>query len=117
MLVNVAGIMDSFSSVDGVSDEEWDKVMATNLTVPVRMMRAVLPFMREKKSGVIVNVASTAGLSGAVAGIAYTCSKHGLVSYHCASFMHLGKRALRLTCPARRLELLRTWLGAFAKKA
>ncbi|KAF6814392.1 short-chain dehydrogenase/reductase SDR [Colletotrichum sojae] len=79
LLVNVAGIMDSFSSVDGVSDEEWDKVMATNLTVPVRMMRAVLPFMREKKSGVIVNVASTAGLSGAVAGIAYTCSKHGLI--------------------------------------
>ncbi|GJC86812.1 short chain dehydrogenase andC [Colletotrichum liriopes] len=79
LLVNVAGVMDTFSSVDGVTDAEWDRVMAVNLTVPVRMMRAVIPFMRERKSGSIVNVASTAGVSGAVAGIAYTCSKHGLV--------------------------------------
>lgn len=79
MLVNVAGVMGSFSSADGVTDSEWDRVMAVNLTVPVKMMRAVIPFMLEKKSGVIVNVASTAGVSGAVAGIAYTCSKHGLV--------------------------------------
>ncbi|WQF75775.1 Putative short-chain dehydrogenase/reductase SDR, NAD(P)-binding domain superfamily [Colletotrichum destructivum] len=43
------------------------------------MMRAVIPFMREKKSGAIVNIASTAGTSGAVAGIAYTCSKHRLI--------------------------------------
>lgn len=71
--------MGSFSSADGVTDSEWDRVVAVNLTVPVKMMRAVIPFMLEKKSGVIVNVASTAGVSGAVAGIAYTCSKHGLV--------------------------------------
>ncbi|KAK1509931.1 bacilysin biosynthesis oxidoreductase bacC [Colletotrichum tamarilloi] len=79
LLVNVAGVMGSFSSADGVTDSEWDRVVAVNLTVPVKMMRAVIPFMLEKKSGVIVNVASTAGISGAVAGIAYTCSKHGLI--------------------------------------
>ncbi|KAJ2906746.1 Short chain dehydrogenase andC [Zalerion maritima] len=79
VLVNVAGIMDSFSSADGINDEEWDKVIALNLTVPVKMMRGVIPFMREKKDGVIINVASTAGISGAVAGIAYTSSKHGLL--------------------------------------
>ncbi|KAK1640237.1 hypothetical protein BDP81DRAFT_478977 [Colletotrichum phormii] len=79
LLVNVAGVMGSFSSADGVTDSEWDRVMAVNLTVPVKMMRAVIPFMLEKKSGVIVNVASTAGVSGAVAGIAYTCSKHGII--------------------------------------
>ena len=44
------------------------------------MMRAVLVYMKEAKSGVIVNVSSKAGLSGAAAGIAYTASKHGLVS-------------------------------------
>ncbi|TDZ30350.1 mRNA decapping complex subunit 2 [Colletotrichum spinosum] len=78
-LINVAGVMGSFSSVDSVSDDEWERVMAVNLTVPVKMMRAVLPVMKENGSGVIVNVASTAALSGAVAGIAYTCSKHGLI--------------------------------------
>ena len=81
MLVNVAGLMDNFSSADGVTDAIWDRVLAVNLTVPVKMMRAVLPFMREKKDGVIVNVASTAGTNGAVAGVAYTASKHGLVSF------------------------------------
>ncbi|KAM7197864.1 hypothetical protein V8F33_005356 [Rhypophila sp. PSN 637] len=79
VLVNVAGVMDNFSSADAVTDEVWDKVMAVNLTVPVKMMRAVIPFMKEKKDGCIINVASTAGKSGAVAGVAYTASKHGLI--------------------------------------
>ena len=79
VLVNVAGVMDNFSSADGVSDEVWDRVMAVNLTVPVKMMRAVLPRMKERREGVIVNVESTAAASGAVAGVAYTASKHGLV--------------------------------------
>jgi len=71
--------MDNFSSADGVTDEIWDKVLAVNLTVPVKMMRAVIPFMKEKRDGCIINVASTAAKSGAVAGVAYTASKHGLV--------------------------------------
>jgi len=80
VLVNVAGIMDNFSSADGVTDDVWERVMAVNLTAPVKMMRGVLPLMRPGKDGCIVNVASTAAVSGAVAGVAYTSSKHGLVS-------------------------------------
>ena len=82
VLVNVAGIMDKFGSADTIEDEEWDNVLALNLTVPVKMMRAVLPFMKKDDGGgVIINVGSTASVSGAVAGIAYTSSKHGLVSF------------------------------------
>ena len=44
---------------------------------------------RGEREGVIVNVASTAGVSGAVAGVAYTASKHGLVST-LSSFMGDG---------------------------
>jgi Dehydrogenases with different specificities (related to short-chain alcohol dehydrogenases) len=79
VLVNVAGVMDNFSSADCVSDEIWERVLAVNLTAPVKMMRAVLPWMKERREGVIINVASTAATSGAVAGVAYTASKHGLV--------------------------------------
>ena len=57
----------------------WDRVIAVNLTAPVKLMRAVLPTMKEQKKGVIVNVASRASFSGASAGLAYTASKHGLV--------------------------------------
>jgi NAD(P)-dependent dehydrogenase (short-subunit alcohol dehydrogenase family) len=79
VLANVAGVMDSFEAADVITDYEWDRVMMTNLTVPTRMIRAVLPFMKAKRTGSIVNVASKAAVSGAAAGVAYTTSKHGLV--------------------------------------
>ncbi|KAF2006151.1 NAD(P)-binding protein [Amniculicola lignicola CBS 123094] len=79
VLVNCAGVMDAFSSVDTLKDDEWDRVMSVNLTVPVKLMRAVLPSMKEAKGGAIVNVCSRASVSGASAGVAYTASKHGLL--------------------------------------
>ncbi|PSN71307.1 NAD(P)-binding protein [Corynespora cassiicola Philippines] len=79
VLVNCAGIMDAWSSADTLKDEEWEKLLAVNLTVPVRLMTAVLPSMKEHKGGAIVNVASKAAVTGASAGIAYTASKHGLI--------------------------------------
>ncbi|KAF8982213.1 hypothetical protein BDQ17DRAFT_1437997 [Cyathus striatus] len=78
-LLNIAGISDHLASVDKYTDEVWEKVIAVNLTAPVRLMREVVKVMKKQKSGCIVNVASKAGTSGAVAGVAYTASKHGLV--------------------------------------
>lgn len=79
VLVNCAGVTDGWSSADTLQEEEWERVLAINLTVPIRLMKAVLPFMKEQGGGSIINVASKAGVSGASAGIAYTASKHGLV--------------------------------------
>ncbi|KAF4627315.1 hypothetical protein G7Y89_g10836 [Cudoniella acicularis] len=80
VLANVAGVMDGFSAADTYTDKEWDRVLMVNLTVPTRMIRAVLPMMKAKSSGSIINVCSKAAISGAAAGVAYTASKHGLVS-------------------------------------
>ncbi|ESZ96378.1 hypothetical protein SBOR_3210 [Sclerotinia borealis F-4128] len=79
VLANIAGVMDAFAAADNVTDGEWDRVIAINLTVPTKLMRAVLPVMKAKKNGVIINVASKAAMSGASAGVAYTASKHGLL--------------------------------------
>ncbi|KAF2455519.1 short-chain dehydrogenase/reductase SDR [Lineolata rhizophorae] len=79
VLCNVAGVMDASESVDALADDVWDRVLAVNLSAPVRLMREVLPLMRGRRAGAVVNVVSKAGLSGAVAGVAYTASKHGLV--------------------------------------
>ncbi|KAF8172035.1 short-chain dehydrogenase/reductase SDR [Mycena galopus ATCC 62051] len=79
ILLNVAGIMDSMTSVATVTDAEYERVMAINLTAPVRLMREVVQVMKVHKSGVIVNVSSKAGISGSVAGLAYTTSKHALI--------------------------------------
>lgn len=81
-LCNVAGIMDTNNSADTLTDAAWEKTIAINLTAPVYMMRAVLPYMQKSKKGSIANVASKAGTSGAIAGVAYTASKHGLVCYY-----------------------------------
>ena len=68
-----------------MSDEMWEKVMAVNLTVPVKLMREVVGVMKTQgdgekgNGGSIVNVSSKAGISGEVAGVAYTASKHALV--------------------------------------
>jgi len=79
IVANVAGIMDWFLPAHEVDDETWRKVMAVNLDGPMMLTRAVLPGMRERGSGSIVNVASVGGLRGGAAGAAYTASKHGLV--------------------------------------
>jgi NAD(P)-dependent dehydrogenase (short-subunit alcohol dehydrogenase family) len=79
LLANVAGIMDHFLPVSEVDDATWDRVLAVNLTGPMRLSRAVIPFMQADHHGVIVNVSSIGGLTGAVAGSAYTASKHGLI--------------------------------------
>jgi len=57
----------------------WDRVLAINLTAPVMLSRAVIGVMLQQKSGSIFNVASKAGISGSVAGVAYTSSKHDTV--------------------------------------
>ncbi|EPS35037.1 hypothetical protein PDE_10002 [Penicillium oxalicum 114-2] len=79
ILMNIAGVLDHNASVDTVTDADWNRCMAVNLTAPVRLMREVIGEMRMQKSGVILNMASRAGMSGAAAGVAYTASKHGLI--------------------------------------
>ncbi|MDQ7907794.1 SDR family oxidoreductase [Phytohabitans sp. ZYX-F-186] len=79
LLANVAGIMDFFLPVTEVDDATWERVMAVNVTGPMRLSRAVLPLMRAAGGGAIVNVSSIGGLTGAVAGTAYVTSKHALV--------------------------------------
>ncbi|THV06278.1 NAD(P)-binding protein [Dendrothele bispora CBS 962.96] len=78
-LLNIAGIIDRLKGVDSLPDEEWDKIIAVNLTAPVRLMREVVNVMKEQKSGCIINVSSKAGISGAAGGVAYTAAKHGIV--------------------------------------
>lgn len=80
-LLNVAGIIDAYQAADTVDDDTWERVIAVNLTAPLKMTRAAIPAIRKSgKGGVILNVASKAGTSGGASGIAYTSSKHGLVS-------------------------------------
>ena len=79
ILVNNAGVGGSLANMDQITDEEWDKVLSTNLTAPFQMMRRVIPLMEKNGGGVIVNVASMASTGAGRGGIAYTTAKHGFL--------------------------------------
>lgn len=79
ILINNAGIMDNFQSVEEVEDVLWNKVMSVNLNGPFMTMRAALNIFKEKGQGIIINNASVAGFKGGAAGAAYTVSKHALI--------------------------------------
>lgn len=65
ILVNNAGVFDELLPAGEVSDEIWDRVISTNLTAPMRGIRAVIPVFEKQGGGVIVNTASIAGFTGA----------------------------------------------------
>ena len=79
ILVNNAGVGGSLANMDQITEEEWDKVLATNLTAPFNIMKRVIPVMEKAGGGTIVNVASMASTGAGRGGIAYTSAKHGLL--------------------------------------
>lgn len=79
VLVNSAGILDGFLPTDEMDDETWRRVIDVNVTAPMRLMRAILPGMRQRGGGTIVNISSIAGIRGIGGGSAYISSKHALV--------------------------------------
>src|SRR6266481_8834827 len=68
-----------FGDLDNLTLEVWDKIMAVNLTGPMRLTKAVAPIMKAQGRGRIVNIASVAGLSPTGSSIAYAVSKAGLI--------------------------------------
>jgi 3-oxoacyl-[acyl-carrier protein] reductase len=59
--------------------ELWDKIMAVNLTGPMRLTKAVAPIMKAQGQGRMVNISSVAGLTPSGSSIAYAISKAGLI--------------------------------------
>ena len=68
-----------FPDLDSLSEEVWEKIMAVNLTGPMRLTKAVAPVMKAQGRGRIVNIASVAGLTPTGSSIAYAVSKAGLI--------------------------------------
>jgi len=68
-----------FPDLDNLTEEVWEKIMAVNLTGPMRLIKAVAPVMKAQGAGRIVNISSVAGLSPSGSSIAYAVSKAGLI--------------------------------------
>ena len=79
VLVNNVGLAVQRDLVE-VTDEEWDEVWQLNVMSYVRTIRAVLPGMRDRKGGVIVNVSSTAGKRPSTSMPDYSVTKAAVLS-------------------------------------
>jgi len=92
ILVNNAGILRATRPLETISLEEWELMMAVNVTGVFLCIRAVLPIMKANRSGKIVNISSSAGRSTSTFGGAhYTTSK--------AAVLGLTRHTARETAP------------------
>jgi len=97
VLVNNAGIF-AAAPVEKMDAVVFDRVLAVNLRGPFLMSRAVLPGMKSKKRGHIVNIASTAGHRGFAGGGAYCASKFGLAGLSEVLLYEARTSNVRVTC-------------------
>ena len=81
ILLNTAGRLDDYRTMEDTDFSLWKKILATNLDSMFLVTSAFLPQMKKQKSGVIINMASVAGLVAGGGGIAYTASKHAIVGF------------------------------------
>ncbi len=96
ILVCNAGVMDGFDLIGNVSDETWERVFSINTYGPMMQMRHAVKYFEEKGSGVIVVVASVAGLGGGRAGVAYTASKHAVLAIAKNTAVAYFKKGIRV---------------------
>lgn len=79
ILVNSAGINIPNRSLESITPEDWDRVMQINATGAFNCIFQVLPGMRQRQDGVIINICSVAGIrTGLLGGVAYNASKFAM---------------------------------------
>ncbi|QEG43526.1 3-oxoacyl-[acyl-carrier-protein] reductase [Roseimaritima ulvae] len=99
ILVNNAGITRD-KLLRGMSDEEWDDVITTNLTSCFVCCRAAATIMRRAKYGRIVNMASISGVMGNPGQTNYAASKAGMIGLSRSLSRELANKAVTVNCVA-----------------
>jgi 3-oxoacyl-[acyl-carrier protein] reductase len=99
ILVNNAGITQDQLAMR-MKDEEWDAVIATNLTAVARLSRAVLRGMMKAKHGRIINITSVVGSAGNPGQMNYAAAKAGVAGMSRALAREIGGRNITVNCVA-----------------
>jgi NAD(P)-dependent dehydrogenase (short-subunit alcohol dehydrogenase family) len=96
VLVNNAGVLHA-ATIEGTSEEQWDKLLTINLKGPFLMCKAALPEFRKAGGGAIVNVGSVLGLV-AMKDRAYCASKGGVTLLTKAMALDHAHESVRSNC-------------------
>lgn len=99
ILVNNAGITQDQLAMR-MKDEEWDAVIATNLTAVARLSRSVLRGMMKAKHGRIINITSVVGSAGNPGQMNYAAAKAGVAGMSRALAREIGSRNITVNCIA-----------------
>ena len=99
VLINNAGVSDSYSIYD-YDNDHFDSVMNINLKAVFEMCRAVAPYMRQKKQGVILNSSSMVSLYAQRSGSAYPTSKFAVNGLTKSLARELGQDGIRINAVA-----------------
>ena len=97
VLVNNAGIQ-HVAALDEFPDEKWEQILAINLSSNFYAIKAVLPGMKARNAGRIINIASAHGLVASPFKAAYVAAKHGVVGL--TKTVALEVAETRITCNA-----------------
>ena len=81
IFVNCAGVNLPKRTMRELAPEDWDRLMTINSTGAFNCMHAILPQMRERKDGIIINISSVSGVrAGLLGGVAYNASKFAMAA-------------------------------------
>ncbi len=98
ILVNSAGANIKTRTMREMAPEQWDKIMSINATGAYNLMHQVMPQMRERKDGLIINVSSVAGKRAySLGGIAYCASKFAMTALGNAVGVEEKDNGIRVT--------------------
>ena len=98
ILIHSAGVNIKQRSMRDMDPAEWDRVLAINATGPYNCMWSVLPQMRERGDGLIVNISSVAGKRASdLGGIAYCASKFAATGLGTAVGLEEAAKGIRIT--------------------
>lgn len=99
ILANCAGIYPN-SFVEEMAEEEWDRVFAVNIKANFLACQAVIPSMRKRKFGKIINISSSHGFKGGQKTAHYSATKAGLVVFTKSLALELAADAINVNCIA-----------------
>ncbi len=99
ILVNNAGLTRDMLSMR-MKDEEWDQVLAVNLTAAFRLSRAALKGMMKRRYGRIVGITSIVGVTGNPGQANYAASKAGMIGMTKSMAAEVASRGITVNCVA-----------------